>query len=179
MTTNDAARVCPRIVLAGVPAAQTAAVEARFAARGYTVAVADIDDAPDIETALARVGAALAMLRALPGPAAPVAVAGYAAGGRYAFLAVTRLKADGAVAFWGSGIGAHLGEAPAARVPMSLHFADDDPHVQLAEVRAIKGALEGIGCIEIYRYPQFDDAAQGLAERRAFEVLDVLQAPFR
>ena len=129
-----------------------------------------------IDETLARVKAALDASR-LAG--APVAVVGYGEGGRYAFLAATRLGADGAAAFRGSGISAHLDEARFARVPMSLHFADDDPRVPPADVRAIKGALEGIGTIDVYRYERWDAAAEAQAETRAFTMLSGVRATLR
>ena len=55
--------------------------------------------------------------------------------------------------FYGSGIGRHLSEAARAVKPLSLHFGDADEDVPFDEVRAIKGALEGFGTTEIYRYP--------------------------
>ncbi len=105
--------------------------------------------------------------------------------GGYAFLALTRLGADAAAAFHGTGIG-YLDEAPAAKLPLSLHFGDGDERVPFEEVRAIKGALEGFATTEIYRYPGvghgfamredtgFSEFAALQAERRVFAFLDAL-----
>jgi carboxymethylenebutenolidase len=159
------------VVLCGVPAVDAGRVEARWTARGYTVA--SVAAGADIDETLARVKAAM---DAAGSAGRPIAVAGYGDGGRYAFLAATRLGADGAAAFCGSGIGSQLDEARFARVTMSLHFADDDPRVPPAEVRAIKGALEGVGTIDIYRYEHWDAAAEMRAEARAFAAFDGLRA---
>src|SRR5258708_23358726 len=86
-------------------------------------------------------------------PGGKIAVVGYGFGGRYAYLAVTRLGADGAAAFYGAGIGDYLGEASRAKLPLTFHFGDDDELVPIEEVRRIKGALEGFATTEIYRYP--------------------------
>ena len=63
---------------------------------------------------------------------------------------------------------------------MSLHFGDADERVPFEEVRAIKGALEGFGTTEIYRYPGvghgfalpgdpgYDESAARDAQRRVF-----------
>jgi dienelactone hydrolase len=166
----------PGVVLVGPSGTAAQAVEARWSARGYPVMRVDVE--ADLAAGLARVAAAIAALRAAPEPRA-VAVAGYGDGGRYAFLAVTRLGADAAAAFRGAGISSHLDEARLARVPMSLHFADDDASVSPADVRAIKGALEGIGVIDVYRYAHWDGAVEAQAEERAFSVLDTVKAPLR
>jgi dienelactone hydrolase len=168
------------VVLAGVAAGATSTIE-RYTARGYNVRIADIDEAMSIDDALERVRLAMAELSG-----GKVAVVGYGAGGRYAFLAVTRLGADAAAVFHGSGIGDHLAESAFAKMPLTFHFGDDDDHVPFAEVRTIKGALEGFGTTEIYRYPgardgfalrddpNYDEASALAAERRVFAVLDRL-----
>jgi dienelactone hydrolase len=158
------------IVLVGVPATDRA-VREQFEARGYPILVADVDDGGDIDAVLAVVRAAM---DAVAARARKVAVVGYGAGGRYAFLAVTRLGADAAAALRGTNIGVHLDESMRVKKPLSFHFADDDARVPFEEVRAIKGALEGFGTTEIYRYPTFDEAAVRQAETRVFAFLDSL-----
>jgi carboxymethylenebutenolidase len=173
-----------RVVVAGLPAGSRATLE-RFAARGYDVLAVDVDEAAGIEGNLASVRWGMDALREHES-AGKIAVVGYGFGGRYAFLALTRLGADAAAAFYGTGIGAHLDEAPAAKLPLSLHFGDDDERVPFEEVRAIKGALEGFATTEIYRYPGagrgfamredagFNEFAALQAERRVFAFLDAL-----
>ncbi len=168
--------------MTGVPANVRDAVCARYAARGLLVAAADVDGA-ETEAGLATVHAAMQALRANARSNGRVAVAGYGAGGRFAYLAATRLGADAAVAFYATGIGRHIDEAERVRVPLSLHFGDDDDNVPFAEVRRIKGALEGIASVQIYRYPGvgagfallgepgYAAAAALEAERRALRVL--------
>lgn len=177
MSSNEERGPRPGVVLTGLPATTAAAAEARWNAHGYAVMRVEVRAEAGIDAGLARIRAAMETLRAAG--ACRIVVAGYGDGGRYAFLAVTRLGADGAAGLCGAGIGAHLDEARFARVPMSLHFADDDPHVAPAEVRAIKGALEGVGAIDVYRYPHWDAAAEAQAEGRAFEALDGLVPPPR
>lgn len=176
----------PGVVLVGIPPEARATIE-RFTDRAYPVSVAGIRDEMDVERGLEAVRSAMDALAARVGPAAKIAVVGYGFGGRYAFLAMTRLGADGAAAFHGTGIGRHLEEAPLAKKPLTLHFGDADELVPFAEVRAIKGALEGFGTTEIYRYPGaqhgfalvgapgYDETAALQAERRVFAVLDRLR----
>lgn len=177
----------PGIVLVGVRGAAAQATAYRFAARGFRVAVAEPSEAGDDDRQLAAVRDAMDGLAADAACNGRVAVVGYGRGGAFAFLAATRLGAAAAVAFHGNGIGARLSEASQVRVPLSFHFGDDDHAVPTAEVRAIKGALEGFATAEIYRYPGaghgftraegpgYDAAAAELAERRAFDLLDRLR----
>jgi dienelactone hydrolase len=175
MRVDSPAPGAPGIVIVGaLPNGETLdAVAERYTAHGFSVVMAGVQAAVAADAGAASVRAALDLLRA---SCERVAVAGYGFGGAAAFLAVTQLGADAGVAFCGSGIGALLGDARSVRAPLSLHFADDDVHVPFAEVRAIKGALEGFGTVEIYRYATYDDAAATMAEWRAFAVLDTLRA---
>jgi len=186
MSTEAQPRKTLGVVLVGLPPGPRTTVE-RFAARGYEVLAAEVDDAGDVERGLAAVRAAMDALAART-PGGNIAVVGYGFGGRYAYLAVTRLGADAGAAFHGTGIGRHLDEAFRATKPLTLHFGDDDDRVPFDEIRAIKGALEGFATTEIYRYPgvgqgfalpespAYDATAAQQAERRVFAILDALGA---
>jgi dienelactone hydrolase len=158
------------VVLIGAGAAEAQ----RMGARGYIITALA---ATDVDAGLAALAAAMAELRADPATRGIIAVAGFGAGGALAFLAATRLGADAVATLWGAGIGAYLAESQRVRVPLSMHFADDDERVPVAEVRAIKGALEGFGTTEIYRYKQHDTRAEEDAERRACAVIESVNAP--
>jgi dienelactone hydrolase len=172
------------VVLVGIGPGAQATIDG-YAARGYDVLALAVDEALDVEVNLRAVRAAMDTLAARR-PSGKIAVVGYGAGGRYAFLAVTRLGADAAAAFHGADIGLHLGEAALAKKPLTFHFGDHDKRVPFEEVRAIKGALEGFATVEIYRYPGvgqgfamrgdagYDEAAALQAERRVFAILDGL-----
>ena len=171
MTSEERPPAGTGVVLVGVPPGDRAAI-GRFATHGYDVVLADVDEAAGPADALAAVRAAM---DALALRVEKIAVVGYGFGGRYAFLAVTRLGADAAGAVGGANIGAHLDESARVKKPLTFHFADDDEAVPFAEVRAIKGALEGFGTTEIYRYPTLDAAGLLQAERRVFAFLDGLR----
>ena len=180
MSTADVSRTGPGLVVIGFPpGAERAAAIARFSARGYVATPFDRDPGTTLDETLAALATAMAALRDEPSARGRVAIAGFGDGGLFAFLAVTRLAADGAAMFRPAGIAAYLSESPFARVPMSMHFDDCDPRVPLEDVRKIKGALEGIGVIEIYRYECWDAAAERTAEERAYDVLDALAASSR
>lgn len=184
----------------------------KFAARGFVVAAPDVfwrtlpgplpqDDASrekaiarykafDVARGLDDIRTTIDAVKALPECNGKVAVLGYCMGGRYAFLGLTRLGADAAVAFHGNNIDDHLDEASQLRDPkMSFHFGAEDPQIPMDTVKTIKGALEGFPQVMIYVYPTckhgfaqiggraHDPAATELAERRAFEMLDGLKTP--
>jgi carboxymethylenebutenolidase len=113
------------------------------------------------------------------------AVLGFCFGGRHAFLGLTRLGADAAVAFHGSHIHRYLDEADAVTKPFSFHFAGIDPLVPLDQVELIRAALTGKrGEIAVYdgvhhgfareESPRYDPAVARLSEERAFACLDSL-----
>jgi hypothetical protein len=174
------------VVLSGVRP-EDGAVK-RFAARGYYVIAADVGDGTDLERGLLSVQIAMNTVRAQP-EVSVVAVVGYGTGGRYAYLAITRLDADAGAVLHGSRIGEHLDEAKFATKPLTIHFGDSDAWVSSAEVARIKGALEGFVTTEIYRYPGvgagfaiedsegYDAEAAAVAESRVFLILEALRAP--
>lgn len=85
----------------------------------------------------------IAGLRSHPRCNGKVAVLGFCFGGRYAHLATTRLGADAAGAFHGTGIDLHLDEVDKVKVPVSYHFGDQDPIVPMDRVNAIQQAFAG------------------------------------
>ncbi len=72
-----------------------------------------------------------------------VAVLGFCFGGSFAFLAGARFGADAVGTYHGTRIHTVLEEADRLRVPTSLHYGDDDPHVPMEQVTAVQAALAG------------------------------------
>lgn len=107
----------------------------------------------DAEQGVADLGDAVAWLRAHPACDGKVVVFGYCFGGRYAYLAATRLGVDGAVSFHGTKIGLNLDEAKNVACPLSIHVGDKDPSIPMAEVEATQKALAGVPGVEIRVYP--------------------------
>jgi carboxymethylenebutenolidase len=125
-------------------------------------------------------------LREMPECNGTVALAGYCFGGKYAFLAAARGIVDAAAAFHGTRIGTVLEEAPALRVPLSLHFGEEDTIATMDEVRAVEAALAGKRKIDVVVYPGvghgftqtdqhgYDAAVTAVSEARVFEVFAAL-----
>lgn len=98
------------------------------------------------EQALLDVQAAIDHVMA---PGARVAVVGFCWGGTLAWLAAARLaRLHAAVAYYGTNIAGHLQAVP--RVPVLLHFGEQDTHIPLEHVRQIAAACPQA---ELYVYP--------------------------
>ena len=74
-------------------------------------------------------GDMVSALRARPDCTGKVGVMGFCLGGKFAYLASTRLPIDAAVSYYGVQIDQHLDEADRRTCPLLMHFASDDPHV--------------------------------------------------
>ncbi|HSP19292.1 MAG TPA: dienelactone hydrolase family protein, partial [Myxococcaceae bacterium] len=82
-------------------------------------------------------------------PAGGVAVVGYCWGGSLAFLSA--VKVDGlacAVGYYGGQIATQLDALP--RVPLMLHFGEQDASIPQADVEKIRGAVPGA---TVFTYP--------------------------
>ncbi len=128
-------------------------------------------------------GDIVASLRARPDCTGKVGVMGFCLGGKFAYLASTRLPVDAAVSYYGVQIDQHLDEAGKRGCLILMHFASDDPHVPEATVAAIRARM---GCeagvdIHVYPgtehgfnrrgYPPYNEAAAGQARRRTLALL--------
>ncbi|MBT6273692.1 MAG: dienelactone hydrolase family protein [Chromatiales bacterium] len=92
-------------------------------------------------------------LRARPECNGKVAVMGFCLGGKFAYLAATRLDIQAAVSYYGVQIDEYLQEAGGLRCPLLMHFASDDPHVPADTVTGIRQALGGEPRVAIHQYP--------------------------
>jgi carboxymethylenebutenolidase len=96
-------------------------------------------------------GEMVAALRARPECSGKVAVMGFCLGGKFAYLAATRLPIDAAVAYYGVEIDKYLDEADRLRCPLLMHFAETDPHVPPATVAAIRARMGGMPRVTIHQ----------------------------
>jgi carboxymethylenebutenolidase len=107
----------------------------------------------DIDQYARDLGDVVAALRARPDVTGKVGVMGFCLGGRFAWLASTRLPVDAAVSYYGVQIDQHLEESGKRGCPLLMHFASDDPHVPAATVAAIQARLGGQPGVDIHVYP--------------------------
>jgi carboxymethylenebutenolidase len=128
------------------------------------------------ETALKDVQAAIDFAQAQGGRG--VAVIGFCWGGTLAWLAAARLSGlDAAIAYYGTNIAGYVGEPP--KVPVLLHFGDQDTHIPPEHVQKIAAAWPQL---ELHRYPaghgfncderpSYHAASASLAARRTRDFL--------
>jgi carboxymethylenebutenolidase len=106
----------------------------------------------DVEQGLKDIAAALAFARVHGNANGRACVFGYCFGGRFAFLSLTRLGADGAVSFHGVNIGEHLAEADRIRRPFQVHVGDEDHAIAMPEIDATRTALAGNPQARVFLY---------------------------
>jgi carboxymethylenebutenolidase len=107
----------------------------------------------DFDAAGKDLSKAVAWLRDCPSCSGKIAAIGFCMGGRLAFLAATRAKADAAVSLYALGIAEHLDEMANAPGPVQLHYGLADVHIPLTEIEAVSAAAAPFNNIDIYRYP--------------------------
>lgn len=98
-------------------------------------------------------GDIVAALRARPDCSGKVGVMGFCLGGKFSYLAATRLPIEAAVSYYGVEIDRYLGEADKLGCPLLMHFAENDPHVPPATVAAIQDRMGEWKKVEIHIYP--------------------------
>ena len=101
----------------------------------------------DIEKGVDDVAAAVQCERCF-GNVKKIGVVGYCLGGTLAWLSAARLPIHAAVGYYGGRIAQYLGERP--KVPVILHFGEQDQHIPQSEIDAIAKAYPEV---PIYTYP--------------------------
>ena len=98
-------------------------------------------------------GDMVAALRGRTDCTGKVGVMGFCLGGKFAYLASTRLAVEAAASYYGVQIDQHLDEAGRRTCPLLMHFASDDPHVPAETVAAIQARIGGSPGVDIHVYP--------------------------
>ena len=101
----------------------------------------------DIEKGVDDVAAAVQCERCF-GNVKKIGVVGYCLGGTLAWLSAARLPIHAAVGYYGGRIAQYLGDRP--KVPVMLHFGEQDQHIPQSEIDAIAKAYPEVS---IYTYP--------------------------
>ena len=126
----------------------------------------------------ADIGDIVRALRARCDCTGKIGVMGFCLGGRFTFLASTRLPIDAAVSYYGTQIDRYLDEAQQLRCPVLLHFAANDEHVPGSSVEAIQARLGARADVQIHLYegaghgfnragyPSFNASAAAIAGQR-------------
>jgi dienelactone hydrolase len=123
----------------------------------------------------------------------PIVLAGFSMGtGAAEFLAATRPGARGAILMHGALAPAAMGLEAWPQVSVQIHYAQDDPLVDVDQVRALEAAARGSGVSpEIHIYdgvghlfedaglPGHDEAAAQLMSERVLAFLAKLEATAR
>ena len=97
--------------------------------------------------------AALERLRAMPETGGKAGVLGLCMGGRLAYRLAVRSDPDVLVSYYGSGIGAMLGDAPRVTAPSLFHFGDADAFLPLEEANQIAAAFGARSECEVLIHP--------------------------
>ena len=98
-------------------------------------------------------GDTIVALRARSECTGKVGVMGFCLGGKFAYLASTRLPIEAAVSYYGVQIDEHLDETDRLKCPIMMHFAESDPHVPASTVAAIQARMGGSNGVSIHIYP--------------------------
>ena len=106
-------------------------------------------------TALDLAGTAAA-LRAHPAVNQKIASVGYCMGGALSFVCAASGIVDAAVCYYGGGIHTMLDRVPNIKVPMLLHFAENDGHIPMSAVESVQAAFKGRDEVRIDVYPGVD-----------------------
>ena len=113
-------------------------------------------DRPNAALDLASTAAALRAHVAVDGKVGKIASVGYCMGGALSFLCAATGIVDAAVCYYGGGIHTMLDHAPNIKVPMLMHFAENDGHIPMTAVESVQAAFKGRDEVRIDVYPGVD-----------------------
>jgi carboxymethylenebutenolidase len=112
----------------------------------------------DTDKGMEDITAAVRALRTRTEVVGKVGALGFCLGGRLAYLAAARSGVDCAVSYYGVTIDQYLGDAAKVKVPMVLHFAEQDKYAPMEKVNQIREALKGKNDVSVFVYPGVDHA---------------------
>jgi len=110
----------------------------------------------DRPNALQDLASTAAVLRAHSASVEKIASVGYCMGGALSFMCAATGSVDAAVCYYGGGIHTMLDRAPDIKVPVLMHFAENDGHISMAAVESVQAAFKGRTEVRIDVYPNVD-----------------------
>ena len=137
-------------------------------------------DRPNAVKDLASTASAL---RAYSASVGKIASVGYCMGGALSFVSAATGSVDAAVCYYGGGIHTMLDRAPDVKVPVLMHFAENDDHIPMSAVESVEAAFKGRNEVHINVYPgvehgfncwgraMYNQKAAALARGRSLEFL--------
>jgi carboxymethylenebutenolidase len=137
----------------------------------------------DRPNAVKDLAATAATLRMHSSGIGKIASVGFCMGGALSFMAAADGSVDAAVCYYGGGIHTMLDRAPAIKVPMLMHFAENDGHIPMSAVESTQAAFKGRDEVRIDVYPgvdhgfncwgrgMYDQKAAALARGRSLKFL--------
>ena len=107
----------------------------------------------DVEAGVRDLLATLGHVRSMPECSGKVGAVGYCLGSRMAFLMATRSDVDCAVGYYGVGIESFLDEVYDIRMPLLLHFGENDKLIPPTTQQRVLKALSKNTVIQTQTYP--------------------------
>ncbi|MEB0045556.1 MULTISPECIES: dienelactone hydrolase family protein [unclassified Pseudomonas] len=127
-------------------------IELGYDEAGWKRAV-ELMNATDVGKAQTDVKLAIDALKAQPGLEGGVAAIGYCFGGMLSYHTAANGLVDVAVAYYGGGIQNQLQRADDIKVPMLMHFGDQDSHIPMDAVEQITERFAHNDNVDIEVYP--------------------------
>lgn len=107
----------------------------------------------DVEAGVRDLLATLGHIRAMPTCSGKVGAVGYCLGSRMAFLMASRSDVDCAVGYYGVGIESLLDEVYDIRMPLLLHFGENDKLMPPTTQQRVLKSLAKNDVIQTHTYP--------------------------
>ena len=105
----------------------------------------------DIDLAVKDIADAVSVLRDMGGGPQVVAI-GHCIGGRLAVLALSRLRLDGAISYYGLGLNNYPEEMSMISAPVQLHYGLADPHVPPDEIASVAKLVAHNPMVTLHKY---------------------------
>ncbi|MHC8286185.1 dienelactone hydrolase family protein [Pseudomonas sp. XS1P51] len=127
-------------------------IELTYDEAGWKRAV-ELMNATDVHKAQADIKLAINALKAQSGLDGGIASIGYCYGGLLSYHTAANGLVDVAIAYYGGGIQNQLQRADEIKVPLLMHFGEQDSHISMDAVKKIAERFESNDKVDIQVYP--------------------------